>query len=136
MEPPVQRAPGEASGLPAGQVERIAAADLINRWPYPLLTGYVVLESQRPPAAPSAVAAIPAPAADTRLNWRNVSYALQWWAFAGFGLFLWWRAVRDAHESSGPAAEDPPDRDDPAAGGLARVGDHGSATTPEPGVSS
>jgi cytochrome oxidase assembly protein ShyY1 len=29
---------------------------------------------------------------------QNLSYALQWWLFAGFAVFFWWRLVRDAHE--------------------------------------
>lgn len=26
---------------------------------------------------------------------RNFGYSLQWWLFAGFALFFWWRIVRD-----------------------------------------
>ncbi len=28
-------------------------------------------------------------------NLQNFGYALQWWAFSAFALFLWWRIVRD-----------------------------------------
>ena len=27
---------------------------------------------------------------------QNFGYAIQWWLFSAFGLFLWWRVVRDA----------------------------------------
>lgn len=135
-EPPAQRAPGQASGLPAGQIERIAAPELIGRWPYPLLTGYLVLESQDPPAGAGAPAPIPEPPPQQGLAWRNVSYALQWWAFAAFGVFLWWRMVRDDHEGprrrssgpvtgpAGPAGTEPPPREArPEAQQEGRVGD-------------
>jgi DNA-binding transcriptional regulator of glucitol operon len=42
---------------------------------------------------------------------RNYAYAFQWWAFAGFALFMWLRALRDraAHFSPEvPAEAQPP----------------------------
>jgi hypothetical protein len=27
---------------------------------------------------------------------RNYAYALQWWAFTGFAILMWWRFVRDS----------------------------------------
>jgi cytochrome oxidase assembly protein ShyY1 len=109
-EPPVERAPGEVSGLPAGQVERVDVTDLMGRWPYRLFTGYVVATEMAPPPAPAPHAVPPLPERGG-LAWRNASYALQWWVFAGFGLFLWWRMVRDAARP--PSAPSPTD---PAAG--------------------
>ena len=32
------------------------------------------------------------------LSWRNAAYALQWWIFALFAAYMWWRMVRDDHE--------------------------------------
>jgi DNA-binding transcriptional regulator of glucitol operon len=29
-------------------------------------------------------------------NIQNFGYSIQWWLFSAFGLFLWWRVVRDA----------------------------------------
>ena len=26
---------------------------------------------------------------------RNLLYALEWWVFGGFAVFIWWRYVRD-----------------------------------------
>ena len=28
---------------------------------------------------------------------QNFGYAIQWWLFTAFGLFLWWRVLRDAY---------------------------------------
>jgi len=96
-EPAADRAPGDSAGLPAGQLERVAVVQLIQRWPYPLLTGYLVQTGQTPPATGPAPKLVPSEPSGGGLALRNVSYALQWWLFAGFGLFLWWRLVRDEH---------------------------------------
>ena len=95
-EPPADAAPGAGSGLPAGQIARVDVTVLVQRWPYPLLTGYLVQSGQQPPAAAPAPRPVPAQA-PAGIAWRNVSYAVQWWLFAAFGLFLWWRVVRDDH---------------------------------------
>jgi hypothetical protein len=44
------------------------------------------------------------------LDWRNLAYAVQWWLFAAFGVFMWWRVVRDDHElrSRPSSAGEPP----------------------------
>lgn len=95
-EEPLDRPPGAAAD-PPGRLSRVAPVDLIDRWPYPLITGYVILTGQRPPASGSTPRLVTPPAPETGLNWQNLSYAVQWWIFAGFGLFLWWRLVRDDH---------------------------------------
>lgn len=106
-EPPADRAPGETSGLPAGQIDRVDLTQLIGRWSWPLLTGYVVTRGYEPvdgvtPAVPAALRQVPAipEGRRTGIDWRNASYALQWFLFAGFGIFMWWRLVRDDHEGA------------------------------------
>jgi cytochrome oxidase assembly protein ShyY1 len=95
-EPPAQRTPGQSSGLPAGQVDRVSVTELVNQWPYPLITGFVVQQAQTPATGP-APGLIPPPVSDQGLDLQNLSYAVQWWLFAGFGLFFWYRLVRDDH---------------------------------------
>jgi cytochrome oxidase assembly protein ShyY1 len=110
-EPPLDLAPGQSSGLPAGQVARVDVTDLVNRWPYRLTTGYLVLQSEQPAPSGPAPAPVTVQPPKTGLALRNLSYALQWWLFAGFGLFLWWRLVRDDHlERTRPAAASTQDR--------------------------
>jgi len=106
-EPAAGRRPGEGSGLPAGQLDRVAITELVQRWPYPLLNGYVVLTSAQPAGQAPLPRAVPPRSGqdDAGLDWRNVSYALQWWLFAGFGLFMWWRIVRDDHRGVGRTVE-------------------------------
>ena len=38
-------------------------------------------------------ASLPKPPSFTSL--RNLLYALEWWVFAGFAVFVWWRWCRD-----------------------------------------
>ena len=37
---------------------------------------------------------------------QNFGYSIQWWLFSAFGLFLWWRVVRDAARRQAAPAED------------------------------
>jgi DNA-binding transcriptional regulator of glucitol operon len=36
---------------------------------------------------------------------QNFGYAIQWWLFSAFALFLWWRVVRDAYRRRAAAAD-------------------------------
>jgi cytochrome oxidase assembly protein ShyY1 len=113
-EPGLTRSPGTGTGLPADQLDRISAADLVNRWPYPLITGFLV-EQEQTPATGVAPSLVPPPAVDGGLDLVNVSYAIQWWLFAVLGLLFWYRLVRDDHRgvlgARAPADPDP-DPDD------------------------
>jgi cytochrome oxidase assembly protein ShyY1 len=124
-EAPVDRAPGEGTGLPDGQVPAVAPADLVQLWPHPLLTGYVIATSVEPTVDPAPAAVPTLDAAETGWSLRNVSYALQWWVFAGFGLFMWWRLVRDDARGVLTAPDGP--ETGPAARAAAPVGDDGSS---------
>lgn len=33
---------------------------------------------------------------DKHFSIQNFGYAIQWWLFSAFALFVWWRALRDA----------------------------------------
>jgi surfeit locus 1 family protein len=100
-EPPIDRRPGEASGLPAGQIDGVDLTQLVQRWPAKLITGYVVLTAQQPaPAVPGPTLVPPTAPSNRSVAWQNLSYAVQWFVFAGFMVFLWWRLVRDDHSTS------------------------------------
>ena len=90
-------------------LQRIAAPSLVNRWPYPLITGFVVQQTESPVTG-ARPAPVPPPTPADGLDLRNLSYAVQWWLFAMFGLWLWWRLVRDDHRgrlAPGPAVIEP-----------------------------
>lgn len=59
-----------------------------------LYSGYVVAAEQRPQEDLTAVLpALAEPSFGAGL--RNLAYALQWWVFAVFGAYMWWRISRD-----------------------------------------
>jgi cytochrome oxidase assembly protein ShyY1 len=97
----------EASGradLPAGQVDAISSAQLLNRWGGPIWTAYAVLTASEPDQG-DALALLPAPVrSGTGLNLQNLAYAAQWWIFGGFAIFLWLRMVRDEATAEGRGA--------------------------------
>jgi cytochrome oxidase assembly protein ShyY1 len=92
---PYEGDPGAGAVLPPGQVERITATAFDTG--YPLVDGWVALESQLPAPAVTAEAVRPpiGVSAPTALRWQNASYAVQWVLFAGFVVFLWVRMLRD-----------------------------------------
>ena len=105
-------APGESPAhdiAPADTAvpDRVMAAldlsSLVNRWPGGLYNAFVFATAEQPDltsVASPAVQRVPPPAlVDAGLSWRNAAYALQWWVFALFAAYMWWRMVRDDHES-------------------------------------
>jgi cytochrome oxidase assembly protein ShyY1 len=71
---------------------RIAA--LVAGFGTDLYSGYVVLTESNPAETlPPVEPPIPEPSLLAGL--RNLAYALQWWVFAGFVAFMWWRIVRE-----------------------------------------
>ena len=90
---------GEAGGtgadLPAGQVDAVSPAELVNRWGGPMYTGYLVV-SGSDPAQDDSLALLGRPSeTGGGLALQNLAYALQWWIFGGFAVALWVRLVRD-----------------------------------------
>ncbi len=119
-------APGESpaprADLPEGQLRSVDLAVLVNAWPGEAYDAFIFLQREAPaagadpadPAALNALTTVPTPTRSAGLNWRNASYAAQWWVFAAFALWLWWRMVRDEHRRSltpRPASPDAPTRD-------------------------
>ena len=100
--------PEDLSTGPDGAVLRaLAPADLVNVWDARLYTGFVIASEPAPAASLEQVSSAP-PLRGT--DWRSFSYALQWWLFAGFAVFFWWRVVRerflpDASQQEARAAE-------------------------------
>jgi cytochrome oxidase assembly protein ShyY1 len=87
-----------------GEVATLSVAQLINVWDVPAVySGFVVsfetvLEGEvlQPEAPLEAVRIGPQPQ-ETPVNWLNIFYAVEWFVFAGFAFFLWWRLVADDH---------------------------------------
>jgi cytochrome oxidase assembly protein ShyY1 len=101
-------APGESpadppAGLPAGAPTALGSIDLsvlVNRWPGELFNAFVFAQGEKTAAgaeirATAGLERVPPPEVTGGLKWRNAAYALQWWMFAGFAAFMWFRMVRD-----------------------------------------
>ena len=92
--------PTGATGSPREVLGSIDLSILVNRWPGDIYNAFVFAQSEKlasgvgfQPAA--GLARVPPPEVTGGLKSRNVAYALQWWVFAGFAAFMWFRMVRD-----------------------------------------
>lgn len=114
-------APGEApssDSTPAGQLTSVDLASMLTKWGGNIYNGFVFLTHEQPAMHTPSVRSFPPPKpGDTGLSLVNAGYALQWWSFAGFAVFLYFRELRrEAHPElrAGPAEPDNRDGSDPA----------------------
>lgn len=88
----------DRGGLPAGQTAAISAASLVNLVPDDLYDAWITLDTPGP-----GMTAVPAKAAsDTGLDlkaFQNLGYTGEWFVFAGFVVFMWFRLLRREVES-------------------------------------
>ena len=94
LQPAEQGVPDED---PSDQVlPSLRSADLLQRTDRDLYSGYLILDepsSARGDLVPVTPETLPEPPPSTAL--RNLLYGLEWWVFAGFAVYLWWRWSRD-----------------------------------------
>lgn len=90
-------------GLPADQTAAISSASLVNLVPDRLYDAWVTLDK-----ADSGMKAVPASApAGTGLDlkaFQNLGYTGEWFVFAGFTVFMWFRLLRREAEAARDAA--------------------------------
>ncbi|MEV5381736.1 SURF1 family protein [Streptomyces sp. NPDC052721] len=90
-------------GLPAGQTSAISSASLVNLVPYRLYDAWVTLDK-----GDSGMKAVPASApGGTGLDlkaFQNLGYTGEWFVFAGFVVFMWFRLLRRELEFQRDAA--------------------------------
>lgn len=89
--------------LAGGQLAALDLSLLVNRWPGSLYNAFVFATAEAPDltsVASPAVERVPPPElVSGGISWRNAGYALQWWVFALFAGYMWWRMVRDDYET-------------------------------------
>jgi cytochrome oxidase assembly protein ShyY1 len=92
-EDPGSGGAGAAGGLPVGQVGAISTASLVNLVPYDLYPAWITLDK-----ADSGMKAVPATAPQgSGLDlkaFQNLGYTGEWFVFAGFTVFMWFRLLR------------------------------------------
>ncbi|MFQ4150054.1 SURF1 family protein [Arthrobacter sp. LAPM80] len=90
--------------LPAGQVDAVSSAELTNIWSVTTYSAFVIsysetLDGHAVGASTQAGALVPitvtATDQNSKVNWLNIFYSIEWAVFAGFAVFLWWRLVAD-----------------------------------------
>ncbi|MEI2778658.1 MAG: SURF1 family protein [Tetrasphaera sp.] len=92
-------APGESpseTGLPEGHLSSVDLARLVNRWHGDLYNGFGFVQDEQPTpleATTAGLTRVPPPVPASGVQWRNAAYALQWWVFAAFAVYLWLRMV-------------------------------------------
>ena len=99
--------PSEGSGEPDadpddGSYPQLRIADIAQRFDQDLYGAYVV---QRDPGEGLVQADLDQlPDASRFTAIRNLLYALEWWFFGAFAVFVWWKWARETQEAeSGPA---------------------------------
>ncbi len=86
--------PSEQSpGGPATELTAVQVPVLAQRWPGPLVDGYVILSG--PDASEQGLEPAEANLPTGRGRLRNGAYALQWWVFAAFAVGMAIRMARD-----------------------------------------
>ncbi|MFF9074238.1 SURF1 family protein [Streptomyces sp. NPDC014872] len=90
-------------GLPDGQLGIIGAASLINLVPYDVYDAWVTLQDTGGTGA-GALRPVPATVPQgTGLDlkaFQNLGYTCEWFVFAGFVLFMWFRLIRREAEAA------------------------------------
>ncbi|MEU6510016.1 MULTISPECIES: SURF1 family protein [unclassified Streptomyces] len=113
-ETPGDNGVSAGGGLPSGQTAAISSASLVNLVPDKLYDAWITLDK-----ADSGMKAVPASAPQgTGLDlkaFQNLGYTGEWFVFAGFVVFMWFRllrreaeAVRDAELGLVPEEETAP----------------------------
>lgn len=98
-------APGESPAqprrtpLPAGQLGSVDLSILVNQWSGDLYNAFLFATGETSTTGPvtpaPGLARVPPPSVPTGLAWRNAAYALQWWIFGAFAVWMWFKMVRD-----------------------------------------
>ncbi|MFF9814296.1 SURF1 family protein [Streptomyces sp. NPDC014006] len=117
-------------GLPAGQTAAISSATLVNLVPYDVYPAWVTLAK-----GDAGMKAVPASApSDTGLDlkaFQNLGYTGEWFVFAGFVVFMWFRLLRREVEFQKDASLGLlPDTEADAGPGATGDADYDSASSP------
>lgn len=86
--------------LADGQLASVDLARLVNEWDGSIYNAFAFATSETPDQTDGTLARVPPPPLPSGLTWRNAAYAVQWWVFALFAAWMWWRMVRDDHRRS------------------------------------
>lgn len=91
LQPPQESSEGFVPmGAPeAGTVERIAPSVLVGEWDYQLYAAYITLPGSEPAVDGLSPVPPPEPPTEFTINWRSLSYAVQWAMFGVSAVVFW-----------------------------------------------
>lgn len=92
LAPP--EAPDETGGIDDDELTSVDIAQLVNEWPGDIYNGFAFAVTEDGGAAAEDLERVPPPLPDTSLQFRNVMYAVQWWMFSAFAVWMWVKMVR------------------------------------------
>ncbi|GHC98276.1 SURF1-like protein [Nocardiopsis terrae] len=107
----------------AGTAERIAPSVLVGEWDYRLYAAYLTLPGSDPAAGGLTPMPPPEPPTEFSINWRSLSYSVQWAMFGASGVAFWIILMRRelaearARNTGGASEESERDPDQPAGAG-------------------
>ncbi len=107
-------------GLPRGQLGMISAASLVNIVPYEVYDAWITLADAQAPLRAVPPAAAEGSGLDLKA-FQNLGYTGEWFVFAGFVVFMWFRLFRREAETAKDAAL-----------GILPEGDAGAEQEPAP----
>ncbi|MFE0376676.1 SURF1 family protein [Streptomyces inhibens] len=90
-------------GLPQGQLGMISAASLVNIVPYEVYDAWITLTDAQAPLHAVPPAAAEGSGLDLKA-FQNLGYTGEWFVFAGFVVFMWFRLFRREAEAAKDAA--------------------------------
>ena len=88
-----------SGGLPAGQIGIISSATLVNLVPYPVQDAWITQSTSESGLRPVPAVAPQGSGLDLKA-FQNLGYTGEWFVFAGFVLFMWFRLMRREAEAA------------------------------------
>ena len=90
------------------EIALVSSPELLSRWQGRLWQGFVLLQSQEPGDPESAIEPVrEPPPLERSISWQSLAYSVQWWLFAAFAVFFFWRMFSLEYELSVRPAPDP-----------------------------
>lgn len=94
---------GASGALPKGQLGFVSAASLVNVVPYGVENAWITQQRTEQPLRPVPPTAPEGTGLDMKA-FQNLGYTAQWFVFAGFVVFMWFRFFRREAETAKDAA--------------------------------
>lgn len=103
--------PGEATGAPYDpdrrEIGSVRLPALTNELPFDLYSGFAISTTD---TASGGLELVPPPEPGD-VSWtvglRNLAYAVQWWVFGAFALFMWWRMSAESVAAARARSDEP-----------------------------